>query len=102
MYSLLTCLPACVLEHAGSRERGAWSLVFGVSCLCSAFRDIPGGQLGPHIICGADETGFGQGATEEGQLAKTYWTDLAFDPSVKQAGLAFGHTIRALLRVILI
>jgi hypothetical protein len=45
-------------------------------------RDIPGGQLGPHIICGADETRFGQGTAEKGQLAKTYGANLAFNPSV--------------------
>jgi hypothetical protein len=72
-------------------QRAGWG---GASCvLCCAVlmlllmlpllldRDIPGGQLGPHIICGADETRFGQGTAKKCQLAETYGADLAFNPS---------------------
>lgn len=45
----------------------------------------PRGELRPHVVGRTDQSGFGKGATKEGQLAETDGPDLSFHPS---AGLA--------------
>lgn len=40
-------------------------------------------ELGPHIVCGADQATLCEGAAKEGQLAEANWPHVALDPSAE-------------------
>lgn len=60
--------------------------------------DIPGGQLRPHVVCGANQSGLGQGAAKESQLPETNRPDRTLYPSARYCPVSYLSLIQYELR----
>lgn len=79
-------------NRCASLSRHPVSDIFPRVCGCC---DLPGWQLGSHVVCRADQARFGKGTAEEGQLAKTDGAYRPFHPSGAKPRLA--HEIHSFI-----